>query len=155
VSQPLRRARAIEEARGMTPDLHPLAPHALPAFIARPGEGDTLMVVMAVVLVASILGAGVVYLVLHSLPERMAHGGRKAQFQIVAVLGLLALITHQNLFWVAALLLALVDIPDLSGPVRRIADALERMASRRRAEPPPPPAPDARGPLGQPPVAEG
>lgn len=119
----------------MATDAHPLTPHALPSFIAPPGEGDTLMMMMAVLLVAAVLGAGVAYLALHSLPERMAHRGKKAQFQIVAVLGLLALVTHQNLFWVAALLLALVDVPDLTGPARRIAEALERLAGRRARAP--------------------
>ena len=36
----------------------------------------------------------------------------KAQFEIVAVLALLALFTHNNYFWVAALLLAMIPIPD-------------------------------------------
>jgi hypothetical protein len=76
----------------------------------------------------SVLGFGVMFLHLHSLPERLAHRGHKLQFQVVAVLGLLALFTHIHLFWVAALLLALVDIPDIGGHLRRIAGAAERMA---------------------------
>ena len=70
------------------------------------------MVVMAVILVLSVLGFGLLFLRLHTLPERMAHRGHKLQFEIVAVLGLLALFTHIHLFWVAGLLLALIDIPD-------------------------------------------
>ena len=42
----------------------------------------------------------------------MAHKSQKLQFEIVAVLGLLALFTHIHLFWIAGLLLALVDLPD-------------------------------------------
>jgi hypothetical protein len=37
---------------------HPLAPHALPGFIASPDGPDYLMVVMAAVLVAFTLGIG-------------------------------------------------------------------------------------------------
>ena len=37
----------------------------------------------------------------------MAHKSQKLQFEIVAVLGLLALFTHVHLFWIAGLLLAL------------------------------------------------
>jgi hypothetical protein len=59
-----------------------------------------------------VLGIGNLYLRLHSLPERMAHKSQKLQFEIVAVLGLLALFTHIHLFWIAALLLALIDLPD-------------------------------------------
>ncbi|WP_262332799.1 hypothetical protein [Bosea sp. BH3] len=112
----------------MAADLHPLAPHSLPAFITAPGETDTLMVVTAVILLASVLGVGLVFLRLHTLPERMAHKSQKLQFEIVAVLGLLALFTHVHLFWVAGLLLALIDIPDFSGLFGRMAHALERMA---------------------------
>ena len=48
----------------------------------------------------------------------MAHKHHKLQFEIVAVLGLLALFTHMHVFWVAGLLLALIDIPDFGGPLR-------------------------------------
>jgi hypothetical protein len=85
------------------------------------------MVVMAVFLVLAVLGVGVLFLRLHSLPERMAHKGHKLQFEIVAVLGL-ALLTHIHLFWVVGLLLALIDIPDFGTPLRRMASSLERLA---------------------------
>src|SRR6516162_467509 len=49
-------------------------------------------------------------------------------FLIVAVLGLLALFTHIHLFWIAALLLALVDLPDFGTPMRSIADSVGRIA---------------------------
>jgi hypothetical protein len=62
------------------------------------------------------------------LPERMAHRTHKLQFEIVAVLGLLALFTHMHIFWVAGLLLALVDLPDFTGPLRRIAGSAEKAA---------------------------
>lgn len=118
----------------MAADLHPLAPHYLPGFITAPGETDTLMVVTAVILVGAVLGAGLIFLRLHTLPERMAHKSQKLQFEIVAVLGLLALFTHIHLFWVAGLLLALIDIPDFSGQFSRMAHALERIAGMRPRE---------------------
>lgn len=112
----------------MAADLHPLAPHYLPSFITAPGETDTLMVVTAIILLAAVLSVGLIFLRLHTLPERMAHKSQKLQFEIVAVLGLLALFTHIHLFWVAGLLLALIDIPDFSGLFGRMAHALERIA---------------------------
>jgi hypothetical protein len=36
--------------------------------------------------------------------------------------------THENVLWVAALLLAYIDIPDFMTPVRRIASAVENIA---------------------------
>lgn len=111
-------------------ELNPAASHHqhLPAFITAPGETDVLMVVMAVILLISVLGFGLLFFRLHTLPERMAHKGKKLQFEIVAVLGLLALFTHIHLFWVAGLLLALIDIPDFGGSLNRIAGSTEKLA---------------------------
>ena len=108
---------------------HPAAPHHLPGFITAPGETDVLMVASAIVLIAAVFGFGNLFLRLHTLPERMAHKGQKLQFEIVAVLGLLALFTHQHIFWVAGLLLALIDLPDFGTPLRRIAGSAEKMAN--------------------------
>jgi hypothetical protein len=58
----------------------------------------------------------------------MAHKSQKLQFEIVAVLGLLALFTHNHLFWVIGLFLAMIDLPDFSSPLRRIAGSVEKMA---------------------------
>jgi hypothetical protein len=110
--------------------LNPLAPHSLPWFIAAPGTTDTLSVMAAVFLTLAILGVGVLYLKIHSLPERSAHAGRKIQFEIVAILGLLSLFTHNHLFWVAALILAFIDIPDFAGPLRSMAASLGRLSGR-------------------------
>src|SRR4051794_18050117 len=96
--------------------------------MTSPGETDTLMIVMGVVLVVAVLGIGILFLRLHTLPERIAHKTHKLQFEIVAVLGLLALFTHMHIFWVAGLLLALIDIPDFGNPLRRIAGSVERIA---------------------------
>ena len=122
----------------MAAGLHPLAPHHLPGFITPPGETDTLLVVTGIILLLAVLGVGLIFLRLHTLPERMAHKSQKLQFEIVAVLGLLALFTHVHLFWVAALLLALVELPDFATPINRIAGSLETMAGRRRRSRPEP-----------------
>ncbi|MET0744446.1 MAG: hypothetical protein ABWY78_13840 [Microvirga sp.] len=112
----------------MNATLNPAAPPHLPGFIAAPGETDVFMVVMAVVLVVAVMAVGLLFLRLHTLPERIAHKSHKLQFEVVAVLGLLALFTHVHAFWVAGLLLALIDIPDFGWPLRRIAGSLERIA---------------------------
>jgi hypothetical protein len=118
----------------LTAPVHPAAPHSLPVFITAPGETDALMVGMGVFLVLAVLGVGLLFLRLHTLPERMAHKAHKLQFEIVAVLGLLSLFTHQHVFWVAGLLLALIDIPDFASPLRRMAGSLEKIAG---VKPPP------------------
>lgn len=117
----------------MSEGLHPLATHHLPPFITPPGETDVLMYIMIVFVVGVILLVGILYLRLHALPERMAHRTNKMQFEIVAVLALLALFTHNNIFWVAALLLAMVRIPDFSTPLATIAEAQQKIASRLTA----------------------
>ena len=118
----------------MNESLHPAASHHLPAFITAPGETDVLMVVMAVILLLAVLVFGILFFRLHTLPERMAHRSHKLQFEIVAVLGLLALFTHIHLFWVAGLLLALIDIPDFGGPLSRIAGSTEKIAGLEPGE---------------------
>jgi hypothetical protein len=109
-------------------NLHPAAPAHLPSFIAAPDGSDHLMGVMVVFLIVAVFGVGVLFLRLHTLPERMAHKSKKLQLEIVAVLGLLALFTHIHLFWVAGLILALVDLPDFGTPLKRMAKALETLA---------------------------
>jgi hypothetical protein len=112
------------------PTMNPAAPHHLPPFISAPGQTDVLMVVMAVFLLLAVVGIGVLYLKLHALPEQMAHRGQKVQFEIVAVLALLALFTHNHVFWIAGLLLALVPLPDFLTPVTSMAQSLGRIAGR-------------------------
>ena len=108
--------------------LHPAATQHLPSFLTAPGETDVLMVVLSIILVLGILMFGSLFFRLHTLPERLAHKSQKMQFEIVAVLGLLALFTHIHLFWVAGLLLALIDIPDFGGSLERIAGSTEKLA---------------------------
>jgi hypothetical protein len=112
----------------MAEPLHPAASHNLPFFITAPGETDWLMVVMGVILALSVLMFGILFFRLHSLPERMAHKSKKLQLEIVAVLGLISLFTHMHIFWIAGLLLALIDLPDFGTPLSRIATSAEKIA---------------------------
>jgi hypothetical protein len=112
----------------MAEALHPAASHHMPMFITAPGDTDVLMVAMALVLVLATLGFGLIFLRLHTLPERIAHKSKKLQFEIVAVLGLISLFTHEHLFWVIGLILALIDIPDFGGMLGRIAGSVESIA---------------------------
>ncbi len=100
------------------------------------------MVVMGLFLVGIILWVGTLYWKLHSLPERMAHRSQKLQFEIVAVLGLISLFTHIHLFWVAGLILAMIDIPDFGTPLRNIAGSVERIAAATPGAPPAVEAPE-------------
>lgn len=120
----------------MSSAMNPAAPHYLPVFITAPGESDVFLIGAAIFLIVAVLGLGSVYFRLHALPERMAHGNAsKVQFEVVAILALLALFTHTNALWVAALLLALVPIPDFHGPLAAMADSLARMAGYRKDTP--------------------
>ena len=107
---------------------HPVATQHVPSFITAPGETDVLMVTMVIVLVLSVVAFGVLFLRLHTLPERIAHRGHKLQFEIVAVLGLIALFTHMHIFWIIGLVLAMIELPDFGGPLNRIAGSAEKLA---------------------------
>ena len=112
----------------MADAINPAAIHHLPSFVTAPGETDVLMVIMTIFLVVAVLTFGLVFLRLHTLPERMAHKSQKLQFEIVAVLGLIALFTHMHIFWVIGLILAFIEFPDFGTPLRRIAGSAEKMA---------------------------
>jgi hypothetical protein len=134
-------------------ELHPAASHHLPFFITPPGETDVLLVIMAIVLIGAVLGVGVFFFWLHSLPERMVHN--KIQFDIVAVLALLSLFTHIHAFWVAALLIALIDIPsfsipEFSGSLGRIANSLEAIAANPAEAAPPSRSPEKKAQITTP-----
>lgn len=113
---------------------HPAATHHLPWFLTAPGDSDILFTITTIVVLLIVFGLGVVFFRLHSLPERLGH--QKLQFEIVAVLALVSLFTHIHLFWVLALLLALVDLPDFQTPLRSMADSLGRLANDGKEEPP-------------------
>jgi hypothetical protein len=107
---------------------HPAATGELPSFITSPGETDVLMVIMSLFLTLAVVMFGILFLRLHTLPERMAHKSQKIQFEIVAVLGLIALFTHMHIFWIAGLLLAMIDFPDFGTSLGRIATSTEKIA---------------------------
>lgn len=115
----------------MADGTHPLAPEHLPVFIAGPDGGDVLFIATAAFVLVFVLILGNLYFRLHALPEMMAHRANSAQYQLIGILTLLALFTHNNLFWVAALLLAALKLPDIATPLYAIARSLER---RRRPE---------------------
>ena len=110
--------------------LHPAATDHLPFFITAPGETDGLLNAMVVFLVVVVFAVGLIYLRIHALPEHLAHGASKVQLQLVGVLALLALFTHNHIFWIAALLLALVPFPNFSAPLASMAQSLEKLADR-------------------------
>ena len=110
--------------------IHPAASDHLPSFITAPGETDVLMVVMGIFLLLFVLAVGILYFRLHALPERFAHN--KVQFEIVCVLALLAMFTHMHIFWIAGLLLALIDFPDFGAMMSRMARSLEKLRSKQR-----------------------
>ena len=111
-------------------DKHPAAIDHLPGFITAPGQTDVLFVITTILLLLIVLGIGNLYLRLHALPEQIAHRTRKVQMEIVAILAVLALFTHIHLFWIAALILAFIDVPDFGTPVRSMAASLEKLAAR-------------------------
>jgi hypothetical protein len=114
--------------------IHSAAPHHLPFFITPPGETDVLMVALAFILAFSVLGFGVFYFRLHSLPEHIAHKNKKIQAELVALLCLISLFTHQHIFWIIGLVLAFIELPDFGGPLNRIAGSAEKLAGFRPGE---------------------
>lgn len=116
------------------PSAHPMATGHVPAFLPGPDGSDPLFTFMAIFTILLILGIGALYLTLHALPEKMAHSDNHAQFQVIGILALLALFTHNNIFWVAALLLAAFRMPDFLTPLRSIAESLDVLKQRAEKE---------------------
>jgi hypothetical protein len=114
--------------------LNPAATDHLPFFITAPGQSDGLFTAMVVFLIVLVFAVGLLYLRLHALPEHLAHGTSKVQLQLVGVLALLALFTHNHIFWIAALLIALVQFPNFSAPLASMAHSLEKLAGRAPQE---------------------
>lgn len=138
-----------------------MAPEHLPSFIAAADGSDFLFNVMAVFTIGLILLIGVFYLTLHSMPERMAHDSNHSQLQVVGILALLALFTHNSAFWIIAILVAAFRMPDFMSPITSIAKSLSVIAKQdKSADVLPGPDPDPSDePPGKPtptePVAEG
>ena len=111
----------------MTGDIHPLAPHSLPPFVGAADGSDPLFSAIIFIVILAVLGVGVFYLKLHAIPEQLAHKHGNTQSQLIMVLALLALFTHNNIFWVAALILALLKLPDFLTPINSISESLKKL----------------------------
>lgn len=116
----------------MTENVHPMAPEHLPYFFAAADGSDSLFTNMIFLTIVAIALLGVLYFTLHSLPERMAHKGNATQMQLISILCILALFTHNNVFWVMALVLAAFRPPDIMTPLNSMALSLQNMVSRGR-----------------------
>ena len=115
---------------------NPIATTHMPFFITSPGETDVLFNITLWFVVACIVLTGVVFLTIHSLPERMAHKSKKVLLDLIALLCLLALLTHEHLFWFIAIVLAFIDIPDFLTPVNRIASSVATIARQEASDKP-------------------
>ena len=111
---------------------NPIATTNLPIFLAGPGETDVFLIVVICILLVVVLLAGVFYFTLHSLPEKMAHGADRGKMQFVGILSLVAMFTHNNYFWIAALLIAAVRLPDLLTPIKSLAGSAKELANLAR-----------------------
>ncbi|NSY40835.1 hypothetical protein GKC28_21700 [Leisingera sp. ANG59] len=133
----------------------------IPSYVTAADGSDFLFTFMAVFTITLILLIGVAYFTLHALPEKMAHKSNHPQFQLVGILALLALFTHNNIFWVAAILMAGFQIPDLAAPLRSIADAVRGLGKEpetpvaQGVDSPDADKPDTPAPVQAEPVAEG
>ena len=120
----------------MSASPNPIATTHMPFFITPPGETDVLFNITLWFVVACIILTGVIFFTIHSLPERMAHKSKKILLDLIALLCLLALLTHEHLFWFVAIVLAFIDIPDFLTPVNRIANSVATMAGQEDGKEP-------------------
>ncbi|WP_246143282.1 hypothetical protein [Colwellia echini] len=107
-----------------------MSAESIPSYLAG-ANSDPLMTIMAFTLVGLILIGGVLYFKLHAAPEHIAHGKNHTQIQLITVLTLLALFTHNSIFWVAALVMAVVELPDFLTPLKSIAKSLATIANNQ------------------------
>lgn len=117
-----------------TAELHPMATGHIPSYVTQADGSDFLFTFMVVFTVIVIILIGVGYFTLHSIPEKIAHESNHPQFQLVGILALLALFTHNGLFWIAAILVAGFQFPDFAAPLRGIADAIRSLGPQRAPE---------------------
>ena len=100
----------------------------LPFFITAPGESDLLFTAVTIFLILVVLGFGAMYFTIQAIPDRLVEGTSKAQMQLVGILGLVSLFTMNNIYWVAALLLAAIRIPDFVTPQKSMSRSLKRVS---------------------------
>ena len=130
-------------------NIHPAAPDHIPFFLPGADGSDPIFTVVIVVLVIVLVSVGVLYFKIHSLPEHIGEKQNSIQLQLISVLTLLALFTHNNAFWILALLIAVIKVPDFLTPLERIADSLGKLAAAERG-PEVRPNPDRGHPPEQP-----
>ena len=104
----------------------------LPFFITGPGESDILFTAVTIALILIVIGFGALYFTIQAIPDRLVEGTSKAQMQLVGILGLISLFTMNNAFWIAALLLAAIRIPDIVTPFKSISRSLKRLSTAGR-----------------------
>jgi hypothetical protein len=138
-----RRIIEKKEIKVTAADLHPMATGHIPKYVVAADGSDYLFSAMVVFFVVLVVLIGVGYLTLHSVPEKMAHENTHPQFQLVGILALLALFTHNGIFWVAAVLVAGFQFPDFATPMRNIADAIRSLGQSLAPQAPAEPAPPA------------
>ena len=124
---------------------HPAAPTHLPWFVTEPGQTDTLMVFTGLFLLLFTLTMGVLMFRLLYLPVTLVPQEQKAKYEVVATLCLIAMFSPGNFFWVAAVLVAMADIPDYTPLLRQIADAVRRIAEAPKKGEEAPPRPEEAG----------
>ena len=110
-------------------DTHPLALHHLPFFLPGADGSDPLFTVVVVVLVTVLVTAGALYFKLHAIPEHLGVKHNSTQLQLISVLAVLALFTHNNAFWILALLIAVIRLPDFLTPLKTISDSLVKLTT--------------------------
>ena len=115
---------------------HSLATEHVPMFVSGPGETDVFFIAVVVIAILVIMLVGVLYFTLHALPEKMAHKINHSQLLLIGVMSLVALFMHNNYFFIGALLLAAVRLPDWTTSFKSIAKSLEDQAEGERDEDP-------------------
>ena len=103
----------------------------LPFYITGPGESDILFAAVTISLIAIVVGFGALYFTIQAIPDRIVKGTSKSQMQLVGLLGLISLFTMNNLYWIAAILLAAIRIPNIMTPLTDIARSLHSLADGR------------------------
>ena len=110
-------------------DIHPAAVQHLLFFLPGPDGSDPLFTVVVVVLITVLVTAGALYFKLHAIPEHLGVKHNSTQLQLISVLAVLALFTHNNAFWILALLIAVIRLPDFLTPLKTIAESLVKLTT--------------------------
>ena len=91
---------------------------------------------VVIVLLIVLLVAGTLYFKLHAIPEHLGGKQNSTQLQLISILAVLALFTHNNAFWIIALLIAAINIPDFMTPLKTIANSLAKLTEDAKATEP-------------------